>query len=177
LGFERIGDIDGAEVAARYVHYCRTRDASHLGPVIEHNYWDVLSMVALLGVYGAADLALPAVDLAGAAKAMARASALPEALLLADRAVATAHTSESDVERVSLVRAEIRKALGDKSGAVADYERAINDPKARLELAKLYEHYLKDPGRALQLVSLGTTETAEASAKRQRRLARKRSSD
>jgi uncharacterized protein len=177
LGFQRIGDIDGAEVAARYVHYCRTRDASHLGAVIEHNYWDVLSMVALLGVYGAAELALPAVDLAGAAKAMARASALPQALLLADRAVATASTNDRDVERVSVVRAEIRKALGDKSGAVADYERAIDDPKARLELAKLYEHFLKDPERALHLVSLGTTEPAAASEKRQRRLARKRSAD
>lgn len=174
LGFERIGDIDGAEVAARYAHYCRTRDATHLGAVIEHNYWDVLSMVALLGVYGAAELALPAVDLAGAAKAMARASALPQALTLADRAVASAATTTRELERVSVVRAEIRKALGDKSGAVADYERAIDDPKARLELAKLYEHYLKDPERALQLVHLGTTETAEASAKRRQRLTRKR---
>jgi hypothetical protein len=97
--------------------------------------------------------------------------------MLADRAVASASGSDGDVERVAVVRAEIRKALGDKSGAVADYERAVDDPKARLELAKLYEHYLKDPERALHLVSLGTTETAEASAKRQRRLARKRSSD
>lgn len=177
LGFERIGDIDGAEVAARYVHYCRTRDASHLGAVIEHNYWDVLSMVALLGVYGAAELSLPAVDLAGAAKAMARASALPQALALADRAVANASGRDRDLERASLVRAEIRKALGDKSGAVVDYERAIDDPKARLELAKLYEHFLKDPERALQLIALGTTEAAAAAEKRQRRLVKKRSAD
>lgn len=177
LGFERIGDIDGAEVAARYAHYCRTRDASHLGAVIEHNYWDVLSMVALLGVYGAAELALPAVDLAGAAATMARASALPRALLLADRAIERAAASDSDLARVSLVRAEIRKALGDKSGAVADYERAIDDPKARLELAKLYEHYLKDPERALSLVARGTSERVEASARRQRRLVRKTALD
>lgn len=175
LGFERVGDIDGAEVAARYTHYCRNRDASPLAAVIEHNYWDVLSMVALLGVYGAATLALPPSDLAGAASTLARASALPQALLLADQAVNSALLRDEDVERASLVRAEIRKAVGDKSGAVADYERALDDPKARLELAKLYEHFLKDPERAWQLTELGTSESDAASARRQRRLSKKRS--
>src|SRR5690606_35748868 len=52
LGFERHDDVGGAEVAARYIHYCRTGDASGLEGVVEHNYWDVLSMVALVGVYG-----------------------------------------------------------------------------------------------------------------------------
>lgn len=175
LGFERVGDIDGAEVAARYTHYCRNRDASPLGAVIEHNYWDVLSMVALLGVYGAATLTLPPSDLAGAAATLARASALPQALLVADQAVQSALLRDEDVERASLVRAEIRKAVGDKSGAVADYERALDDPKARLELAKLYEHFLKDPERAWQLTELGTGESSEASARRQHRLSKKRS--
>lgn len=174
LGFERIGDIDGAEVAARYTHYCRSGDAAPLHAVIEHNYWDVLSMVALLGVYGAASLALPAVDLAGAASTLARASALSEALMVADRAVSLTQRSDEGWHRVSLVRAEIRKALGDKSGAVSDYEAAIEDPRARLELAKLYEHFLKDPERAWNLVQRGTSEKPAASAKRVQRLERKR---
>lgn len=175
LGFERLGDIDGAEVAARYTHYCRSQDASPLAAVIEHNYWDVLSMVALLGVYGAASLALPAVDLAGAASTLARASALTEALMLADRGLSLVQESEEGWRQLSLVRAEIRKALGDKSGAVADYEAAIEEPKARLELAKLYEHYLKDHERAWALVQRGTSEAPAASAKRAQRLEKKRS--
>ncbi len=174
LGFERLGDIDGAEVAARYTHYCRSQDATPLAAVVEHNYWDVLSMVALLGVYGAASLALPPMDLAGAASTLARASALSQALLVADQAVSLVGQAEEGWRQVSLVRAEIRKALGDKTGAVADYEAAIDEPKARLELAKLYEHFLKDPERAWSLVQQGTSEKPAASAKRAQRLERKR---
>jgi hypothetical protein len=43
----------------------------------------------------------------------------------------------------------------------------------RLELAKLYEHYVKEPLRALGYVEAGTHERADAMSKRHARLTRK----
>jgi uncharacterized protein len=177
LGFERLGDIDGMEVAARYLHYLRTGDATALGAVLEHNFWDVLSMLALVGLYGAPDLALAPADLAAAARTIARAKALPEALFRADQAVARlaqAAQDDHDLARIHLVRGEIRKALGDRQGALDDFMAAQNDPKARLELAKLSEHFLKDPDGALRWVERGTGERPEAMHKRLTRLGRKK---
>jgi len=48
-----------------------------------------------------------------------------------------------------------------------------DDASARLELAKLYEHRLKDPQRALLHVRSGTTEAEADAAHRTRRLERK----
>jgi uncharacterized protein len=183
LGFERLGDIDGMEVAARYSHYLRSGDASGLTAVLEHNFWDVLSMLALVGLYGASDLVLPPADLASAARTLARAKALPEALFRADQAVANlacasgptdCTTRELELARVHLVRGEIRKALGDRSGAIDDFTRAHQDPKARLELAKLYEHFLKDLDGASQWAERGTGERPEAVHRRLARLDGKR---
>lgn len=181
LGFERLGDIDGMEVAARYSHYLRSGDASGLEAVLEHNFWDVLSMLALVGLYGATELSLAPVDLAAAARTMARAKAFPAALSRADQAVlgvvangaegnGVVGTSDVDLARVHLVRGEIRKALGDREGAIEDFTNAQADPKARLHLAKLYEHVVKDPEAALQWALRGTGERPEAVHKRLARL-------
>jgi hypothetical protein len=50
----------------------------------------------------------------------------------------------------------------------------VDDPALRLELAKLYEHFVKDPTRALAVLDQGTGETEIAAEKRRRRLQRKR---
>lgn len=178
LGFERLGDIDGMEVAARYSHYMRSGDASGLYAVLEHNFWDVLSMLALVGLYGANELALAPVDLASAARTLARAKALPAALCRADQAVGLAQTGQSETElaRVHLVRGEIRKALGDRDGAMEDFTAAQADPKARLELAKLCEHFLRDPDAALAWAERGTGERPEAVHRRLARLGVKKAS-
>ncbi len=136
-------------------------------------------MLALVGLYGASELRLEPADLASAAKTLARAKALPEALHRADQAVrglSCAAESEVDLARVHLVRGEIRKALGDRSGAIDDFTAAQADPKARLELAKLYEHFRKDPEAALEWVSRGTGERPEAVHKRATRLGAKSAS-
>lgn len=172
LGFERFDDVGGAEVAARYLHYCRTGDAAGLEGVLEHNYWDVLSMVALVGVYGEPAFDLPASDVTAAASTLVRAKALSQALTFAERAV-----DGGGGERALIVRAEIRKALGDKHGALADLELARSSPVARLQLAKLYEHFMKDAPRALGVVDLGTSEAPSAALKRRERLLRKSAAD
>ena len=47
LGHARDGDVGGYEIPSRYFHYVRTGDARPLGPVLEHNRRDLLSLSLL----------------------------------------------------------------------------------------------------------------------------------
>ena len=73
-------------------------------------------------------------------------------------------------------RADIAKARGDRARALADFETLATrstTPAVRLELAKLYEHHVKEPARALALTLRGTGEHPEQASKRKRRLTKK----
>jgi hypothetical protein len=129
-------------------------------------------MVALLGLYGeSAPGSLLGEDLAGMARTFRRAGALDRAIEYAEAAV-----ERGGAPACLRARADIAKARGDRARALADFETlagAVDDPTVRLELAKLYEHWVKAPDRALELVRLGTGETAERSERRSSRLKRK----
>lgn len=170
LGFERGDDIAGADVAPRYGHFLRTGDERALSAVVEHNAWDVLSMAALVGLYGE-PLSLHEEDLVGLARTYKRAGALAEADSVANVAVERGAGSEA-----LRVRGEIAKARGDRARALADFEALsaeLDDPRVRLELGKLYEHHVKEPLKALEVVLQGTGESEEATARRRARLERK----
>jgi hypothetical protein len=172
LGFEREDDVESKDVSECYLHFLRTGDARALLGVIEHNAWDVVAMAALVGLYGEPlHGCLLAEDLAGVARTLKRAGALDQAMAIAQTAV------ERDPAPESLhARADIAKARGDRASALADFETlaaAVDNPSVRLELAKLYEHWVKEPNRALEWVARGTGETAERAQKRANRLARK----
>ncbi|NUP10352.1 MAG: ribonuclease H-like domain-containing protein [Polyangiaceae bacterium] len=187
LGQRRVDDVCGADIAAIYHHYVRTRDVAALEPVIIHNSLDVVSMFALVGLYGeqlTADTngdawasTLAPSDLAAAAVVARRAKDLDRAL----------HFAEASVERGAgafghRARAEIAKARGDKAAALADFERALAqldgsgaaaDPSTlylRLELAKLYEHHARAFDKAKSTLVGGTTESADRHGLRLRRL-------
>jgi uncharacterized protein YprB with RNaseH-like and TPR domain len=171
LGFERGDDIDGSEVGAIYSHFLRSSDATGLNAVVTHNYWDVISMVALVGLYGQRTPPLVGEDLAGLARTLTRAGATAHAERMAD--IACERGGGTEAYRI---RAELAKSRGDSSCAVRDFERLCHesdDPRARLELAKLYEHKLRQPARALEWLRLGTNEDNGASARRRERLERK----
>jgi hypothetical protein len=172
LGFERIDDVPSGDVSACYLHFLRTGDARALLAVIEHNAWDVVAMAALLGLYGEpSQTTLVGEDLAGMARTLRRAGALDRALEYAEAAVERGGAADS-----LRARAEIAKARGDRARALADFETlaaAVDDPAVRLELAKLYEHWMKAPHRALEWASRGTGETLERSERRSARLTRK----
>lgn len=170
LGFERGQDVDGGDVPARYSHFLRTGDEEALAQVVEHNCWDVVSMAALVGLYGEPfDLMHPG-DLVGFASTMKRAGALAVAERAADRAL------ELGASAALRVRGAVHKARGDRARALHDFEslaQDLDDPALRLELAKLYEHFVKDPARALELLEQGTGEAEPAAEKRRQRLERK----
>jgi len=171
LGFERGEDVDGGDVPARYSHFLRTGDEEALRQVVEHNAWDVVSMAALVGLYGEPFDLMHGEDLIGFARTMKRAGALSVAERAADRAL------ELGAKGALKVRGDVHKARGDRARALQDFEslaESLDDPALRLELAKLYEHFVKDPGRALEMLELGTGEAESAAEKRRLRLARKR---
>ncbi len=182
LGFERLDDVASGDVSACYLHFLRTGDARALLGVIEHNAWDVVAMAALVGLYGEpagangsaagdANRDLSADDLAGVARTLRRAGALDRASAFADLAVIREVCAES-----LRARAEIAKARGDRARALADFEAlaaSIDDASVRLELAKIYEHWERAPGRALEWVARGTGEGEHASRRRRERLERK----
>jgi hypothetical protein len=171
LGYVRVGDIAGGDVAARYAHYLRSGDDRALGDVVEHNALDVLSMAALVGLYGEPLSALHDEELIDLARVLHRARDLDAAERAADAAVARAVDPEA-----LRVRGEIAKARGDRARALADFEalsREVDDPSVRLELAKLYEHYLKRPELALAELDRGTGESEADGARRRARLVRK----
>jgi hypothetical protein len=178
LGFERHDDVPSGDVSACYLHFLRTGDTRAMLGVIEHNAWDVLAMAALVGLYGepldgapssgGGDACLSAEDLAGIARTLRRAGALEQARDAAEIAVGMAATEDT-----LWARADIAKARGDRARALADFEAlaaAVDEPRVRLELAKLYEHWVKAPDRALEVAARGTGEAPEKELRRIERL-------
>jgi uncharacterized protein YprB with RNaseH-like and TPR domain len=176
LGFERHDDVPSGEVSACYLHFLRTGETRALLGVIEHNAWDVVAMAALVGLYGEplAGSQLSPDDLVGVARTLRRAGDLALADETANEAVSRGAGWDS-----LRARAEIARARGDKARALADFEAVARDvdcKRTRLELAKLYEHFVKEKdglARALAMVTAGTTETEERAARRAARLERK----
>ena len=171
LGFGRVDDVPSGEVSARYFHFLRTGDEGALLGVVTHNVWDIVSMAALVGLYGEPLDGLSGEDLAGVAATVHRARSPDRAAELADEAVARGGGATALRTRASLA-----KARGDRDHALADFEalvREVDDPSVRLELAKLYEHHRKTPRDALQVVEQGVAESPNAADHRRSRLVRK----
>jgi uncharacterized protein len=173
LGFVRENDVPSGEVSACYLHFLRTADPRALIGVVDHNAWDVVSMAALVGLYGEPleGTQLEAGDLVGVARTLRRAGSTDLAYEVADAAIARGAGHDG-----TRARAEIAKARGDKARALADFEAladSVDDPSVRLELAKLYEHHAKDAARALALVEAGTGEAEAPRSRREARLRRK----
>jgi uncharacterized protein len=172
LGWQRgADDIPGEEIGPLYSHFLRTGDRNALLPVALHNEWDVLTMVALVGLYGEPLGQMSGADLLGVAETLSRARDYEQAERAAEQAMNQGHA----VEALAL-RARLNKSRGDKARALLDFEclsREVNDPWVRLELAKLCEHYTKDFERALSIVEGGTGEDEPAHFRRRTRLLRK----
>lgn len=172
LGFRRgEDDIPGAEIAPRYGHFLRTGDEEVLMAVVDHNEWDVVSMVALVGLYGQPLSTPHAEDLCSTSETLLRAKDFERAAVWANRAM-----DEGAHHEGLMLRARINKARGDIARALLDFEalaKDLDDPTVRLTLAKLYEHRTHDFERALYWVTMGTGEEEPARAVRSQRLQRK----
>ncbi|MGF1468178.1 MAG: ribonuclease H-like domain-containing protein, partial [Sandaracinaceae bacterium] len=184
LGMRRERDIDGAEIPDRFWEVVRGADPSRLAPVIEHNANDVIALAAILAVlverYDApaphhepedrlaiAEVAWRAADEATAGlHARAAAEGGGDAELTADALVLAAEVARR------------RKAHRERAELLHAALAASDDPARRgrthLALAKVYEHGLRDLGRALLHARLArTAENDEAHERRVARLLRR----
>lgn len=160
LGFEREDDCPSAEVPERYFRFQRSGDPTHIRPVLRHNAWDILSLVAL-----AAHLAAVCDDGANHPLQAARA-----AEYAGDHGTAALHYEASLVaaparaERLEALEraARCHARVGQWEAAAAHWQSLIDEPRSRrvlpyVELAKLAEHRLADVPRAYVLTDEALT--------------------
>jgi hypothetical protein len=154
LGFARDQDCPSAEVPERYFRFQRSGDPTPILPVLRHNAWDVLSLVALaahLGeVCGGEAFPLQAARAAAYARD-------PEAVLrYAVRALQQPSGRPARLEALERAARACRE-LGQYQDAARWWQELIAEPRNRrllpyVELAKLREHQLKDRSGAISAV-------------------------
>ena len=142
LGFARPADLPSAEVPAVWLHWLRHRDVGRLPAVLEHNRWDLVSLVALVPALSAA-YAAPRAHGANPL-VVARHRHAREGLASARDLLA------SDRERLDaqglLELARLDRRQGDLQGAVEIWRElaAQGNPRAIEALAKHAEHAERD---------------------------------
>jgi hypothetical protein len=177
-----VGDVPGGEIPELYFRYLRNGNGALLAPVLDHNAQDMALLPALLGVIARQFRARGAEgdprDQLGYAQVATRARDYDRALAFA-RAAATNGERALSAEALALA-STLSRRNGETHEAVALLERALPvapkeaAPALHLELAKLFEHRVHDPARALQHARhTAPAEGADAQARRIARLERK----
>jgi uncharacterized protein YprB with RNaseH-like and TPR domain len=170
LGFTRSSDeVAGYEIPWLYFDYLRTGDARPLAGVFYHNAMDVVAMAALLGhvselldnpYNGSVEHGL---DFIALGKLFEDLNHWDEAARLYERGLEIG-LAESDfgvaVKRLSI----LQKKRGDMNQAVKWWQDAAqkNHIYAHIELAKYYEHKLRDAKTSLQWATSAKREIEKA---------------
>jgi hypothetical protein len=157
LGIERVEDVDAAKIPGMYLEYLHNGDAEPLEPVFAHNEQDVLCLVELQGrlrrwIEQGEDPP-PPVDWEGLGVLRLRAEQEATALSALRRAM----TVEDDPAARWRVATRIARVLRSRKRwdeLLALWESEIGGRgawrvRALIEAAKVYEHRLRQPGRAL----------------------------
>ena len=181
LGHVRTGDIPGEQIPDRYFRYLRSGDAGLLRAVLDHNLDDLLLLAALLGVFARQFTSVAAPDPRihlGYASVAERAGDTRRALQFAGAATAS---GDPAIRAAALaLAARVQRRRKEERAAAELLELAALDARGEmlarvhLQLAKLYEHRLGDPQRALSHAAAShPAETAEAQRRRVDRLQRR----
>ena len=165
LGLAREGDLPGSEVPQRYFEYLKTGDMELVTDIIKHNYQDIVSlgllMDKLLTVYRDPEKQGYVQDLFSLGKALenqgehARARELYRLSAVPRKALSLSALRDGGVAGQAnqrLYRLCLR--AGDIDGAISTLEQMISRQQMgimpHIELAKIYEHRLKNLRRALE---------------------------
>jgi uncharacterized protein YprB with RNaseH-like and TPR domain len=162
-------EVPGYEIPYLYFDYLRSGDATPLKGVFYHNAMDILSLAALLN-HTAGLLADPlngqiehGLDLVAIARLYEDLGRWDEATRIYERGLET-ELEESDfwgaLRRLSI----LQKRRGDLEAAVSWWEQAAAEGHiyAHVELAKYYEHRLKDYAEALHWTQAALEHVAQA---------------
>ncbi len=176
LGFQRTGDVPGAEIPAVYRSFLARGADERIGRVFHHNRLDLLSLAGLLWAAGDAARGTDPRAAVGAGLLHARAGR-------ADAAVAALEQGlRAPLPRARRLRALRELAAAYKAGAawgraVAAWDELHRldpaDPRPVEEAAKALEHRLGDPAGALARVTRAL-EDAPLSPRDRERLERRR---
>jgi len=189
LGLAREGDLPGSEVPQRYFEYLKTGDMALVADIIKHNYQDIVSlgllMDKLLTVYRDPEKQGYVQDLFSLGKALenqgehARARELYRLSAVPRKALSISALRDGGVAgqaNLRLYRLCLR--AGDTESAISTLEQMLSRQQMgilpHVELAKIYEHRLKDLRRALEHTRLalmkGGEDDIEALKKREARI-------
>ncbi|MDI3299050.1 MAG: ribonuclease H-like domain-containing protein [Bacillota bacterium] len=160
LGLRRDGDLPGSQAPARYLAYLNGGGADLLDDVAAHNRADLISLVALTSRVAALlacaePEALPGWAAEGLGR-RARSTREPAAAALLARAFRAAERPGERLRAGRLLARELeRRRRWEEAAAV--WEELLAVPalapfEAYVALAKLYEHRLRRPERALEVV-------------------------
>lgn len=158
LGFYRENDISGAEVPSLFFRYLEERDGQVLLPVLQHNHWDILSLVSL--ITHLLETYLKPLEVLEAAEDLFSAGKIYEDLGAHDQAI-QCYCHSLNKQRSPVLANEILtklsflyKRLG-KLEEACDIWRGLAEKKRRhlpfIELAKYYEHTTKEFIKALEM--------------------------
>jgi len=149
LKLVRQGDLPGSQAPAAWLDWLRCGRTKPLTEVLTHNRLDLLSLAAL-----GAPLALTLCDPARTGADPAAVAAWHRDRGDPARALEVLEANCAALAAVGLLElARLRLRNGDLTGAQALWEPLAEggEPQAITALAKLYEHRLGDPARALAL--------------------------
>lgn len=164
LGLQRENDLPGSEVPQRYFEFLKTGDMSLVDDIIRHNRQDIFSLGLLLdkllNVYRDPEKQGYVQDLFSLGKALekqgesAKARELYRLSAVPRKALSLSALREGGVAGQAnsrLFRLCLRS--GDTDGAIATLEQMLSRGQMgimpHIELAKIYEHRIKDYKKAL----------------------------
>lgn len=161
LGFEREGDVPGSLIPYIFFEYVRTRRATRLLPVFQHNVLDIVSLACLTAIVPEAYRNPETVpvrhgsDLLGLARWLLQVGRSDQALALMRRAVDIG-LPDHLLFPTLLDTGLLLKKLGDEPAALAaftDLAASKNPCRVRAfeELAKYYEHRERNYSMALEM--------------------------
>jgi len=147
LEFRRANDLPGSEVPAAWLAFVQSGNARLLPDVARHNYWDLVSLAALLPALSEvhADPGAWNADVVGVARACRQRGEEDRA-----RALLGAHRDRLDDAGLrELARLQRRAGAWERACAIWEELAARGCLESRMNLAKYHEHVRRDPGQAL----------------------------
>lgn len=153
LGIHRFDDVPGAEIPAIFFEYMRTRDFSLIEPIMAHNLQDVRSMALLVAklakVFDNAASQMDERDIYSLARCFKRIGE-------SDNALECYKSASAGLPSASIEIAREHKRARDYHAAIRIYEKMIERREGGLapyvELAKIYEHNVRDYVAALRYI-------------------------
>ncbi|NLG58203.1 MAG: ribonuclease H-like domain-containing protein [Clostridiales bacterium] len=164
FGQPREDDLPGADIPARFFEYLKTRDEGLMTEVLRHNYLDILSLARLkLLMSHLHENPMDARhhrDIFSLGKVYEKHGQVEKA------ASCFRACTDQDVKARAWVRlGDMYKRCKSNLKAADAYEAVLEESSMSFHvctaLAKIYEHRLKDPGRALAIVRQGMLYCAE----------------